>query len=251
MSACVTATTHRTTHDVKRIFCHMSKDLLQVVFDAAQQEKAIKHTCPPNGANTKSTKTPSWSATHLHSTKPTSRAPQEIIDHGTHLPDPFVNCANNHSPCIYITRQNMKKYPALGRILSINQPNLESKTAIETSLLSLHDGVEANKKSSKQQWNNWSRCISLKLKYPSSVQQGQIKVAEEHDESSNKSSKQGNAKCCQDTGLEIFYSSEAGEASFLHQPPPLAQHHLSTGPQPERAFASPRQYSSWDVWKKK
>lgn len=116
MSACVTATTHRTTHDVKRIFCHMSKDLLQVVFDAAQQEKAIKHTCPPNGANTKSTKTPSWSATHLHSTKPTSRAPQGIIGHGTHLvPEPLISCANHqvafepgfkwqhNSPCIYFT----------------------------------------------------------------------------------------------------------------------------------------------------
>ena len=39
-SACVIATTqNRIAHDVKRYFCHMSKDRLQVVFAAAQQEK--------------------------------------------------------------------------------------------------------------------------------------------------------------------------------------------------------------------
>lgn len=54
----------------------------------------------------------------------------------------------------------------------------------------------------------------------SSVQQGQKKVAGDHDKSLNKSSKQGNAKRCQDTCLaatrkNFFYSSEG----VPHQPP--------------------------------
>ena len=61
----------------------------------------------------------------------------------------FLSVASSENITCHAFTSVEKKTSCLGPVLSISQPNLESKTAIEASLLSLHDGVEASTKSSK------------------------------------------------------------------------------------------------------